>query len=283
MVSVDLETVLESLYLDDETKDVKIEMADGNLWAHANMLSAASEAIRGLLKHGSAQKRKCLTWKEHTLEVGRFFLRLLYTGTVVEEEWEGEQGGGGGPDSSKDAPIPLHLLLGAMAISKVFQVPHLLKPLTDVAKRRISSQSFDQICANAIDLDLTELRRACLQYAEQHGKMDLPKGTRLRAERDIHEADNADHADVPAGILGVVTFDESDDDELEIHWDNGQLNSLECGLDMIKVGMVKVVSGTVDMLFDRYQRGELSPQVIFELAPLWGPQKSTQVKRRKLL
>lgn len=274
MVSIDLETVYERLFQDDEGKDVKIELSDGTLWAHATMLGAASEAIQGMLKHGTAQQQKSLSWKEHACEVGRFFLRLLYTGTVAEDEWEG---------SYEGTQIPLHLLLGALAISKVFQVPHLLKPLTDVAKKRIVSKSFDQICTSAIDLDLTELRRCCLQYAEQHGKLELPRGTRLRAERDIHESDNADHADVPAGILGIVTFDESDDDDLEIHWDNGQLNSLECGLEMIRVGMVKVVSRTTELLFDRYQRGELSPQVIFELAPLWGPQRPYEAKRRKLI
>lgn len=278
MVSVDLETVLERLFMDEDAKDVRLEMSDGTLWAHSSMLGAASDAIKGMLKHGTAKHQKSLTWKEHSLEVGRFFLRLLYTGTISEDEWEE-----GRPEGVQEPQIPLHLLLGGLAIAKVFQVPHLLKPLTDVAKKRVATKTFDLICASSIDLDLTELRRCCLQYAESHGKLELPRGTRLRAERDIHEADNADHADVPKGILGVVTIDESDDDELEIHWDNGQLNSLECGMNMIKVGMIKVVSRTQELLFDRYQRGELSPQVIFELTPLWGPQRPYQAKRRKLI
>merc|ERR1719469_1532116 len=52
------------------------------LRAHSCMLCAASDAIRGMLRHGVALEDKKLFWREHPVEVGRFFLRLLYTGTV---------------------------------------------------------------------------------------------------------------------------------------------------------------------------------------------------------
>ncbi|CAE8690485.1 unnamed protein product [Polarella glacialis] len=64
-------------------------MSDGLLRAHSCILMAGSDAIRGMLRNGiaatSSQKR--LSWKEHPLSVGRFFLRLLYSGTVDESEW----------------------------------------------------------------------------------------------------------------------------------------------------------------------------------------------------
>jgi len=90
MVSADkLACLYEKLLVKDSTKDLEIEMSDGVLRAHSAILVAGSAAIEGMLKHGLAamESQQRLTWKEHTMEVGNFFLRLLYVGTVDEAEW----------------------------------------------------------------------------------------------------------------------------------------------------------------------------------------------------
>jgi len=153
MVSMEaLEALLEKLLQDEETKDVDIEMEDGTLRAHACMLCAASDAMRGMLRHGLAADRPRLSWREHPVEVGRFFLRLLYTGTVNEEEW------GSGDTECLSEETPLRLLLGGLAIAKMYQVPHLLHALTEALKRRLDDRTFNDVYSGAIKLDVTALR-----------------------------------------------------------------------------------------------------------------------------
>eukprot|EP00931_Biecheleriopsis_adriatica_P060600 TRINITY_DN36401_c0_g1_i1.p1 TRINITY_DN36401_c0_g1~~TRINITY_DN36401_c0_g1_i1.p1 ORF type:complete len:294 (-),score=55.47 TRINITY_DN36401_c0_g1_i1:35-853(-) len=271
---VEVVILLERLFADEETKDVRIDMCDGTIWAHSNILGAASDALRGVLRHGLAAQQKCLDWKEHSMEVGRFFLRLLYTGTVAEDDWAG---------AADSIDVPLRLILGGLALAKVYQVPHLLKPLTDVLKHRLNTSTFETICARAIDLDVTELRRFCLHFAETKGQGELPEGTRVRAELALHDcSDNEEAAAVSEGTLGVVNIDAGSTDERIIAWENGELNSIESGMKMISKGRIKVTSDAPN-LFGMYQRGELSPQVNFELAPLWGVQTTLNPKRRKLL
>ena len=103
---------------DDQSKDVEIEMLDGTLLAHSVMLRAGSDALQGILENTQAGPggRKRLSWKEHSLEVGKFFLQLLYTNTVAEE-WNRE-----GDDPGVEPP--LRLLLGSLAIAKMFVMQH---------------------------------------------------------------------------------------------------------------------------------------------------------------
>merc|ERR1719469_1269486 len=130
------------------------------LRAHSCMLCAASDAIRGMLRHGVALEDKKLFWREHPVEVGQFFLRLLYTGTVAEDEWRSDA------SDSHSSETPLRLLLGALSISKVYQVPHLLHALTEALKDRLDDTIFDEVYASAIQMDITVLRMTCLQYAQ---------------------------------------------------------------------------------------------------------------------
>eukprot|EP00928_Gymnodinium_smaydae_P079893 TRINITY_DN63724_c0_g1_i1.p1 TRINITY_DN63724_c0_g1~~TRINITY_DN63724_c0_g1_i1.p1 ORF type:complete len:294 (+),score=46.15 TRINITY_DN63724_c0_g1_i1:41-883(+) len=279
MVEVSVESLLDRLYMDDETKDVRIEMADGILWAHSNILGAASDAMKGVLRHVAVAQEKALSWREHSTEVGRFFLRLLYTGAVLETDWQHD---------AQDVEIPLRLLLGSLSLAKVFQVPHLLKPLTDVLKLRLDPCNFDKICTHAIDLDVTELRRACLQYAEKWGRLCL--GTIVRTETQLTEMSNKDAANVPNGTMGEVVKEESDgeDDEYDyddesknlfVKWDNDQGNDFDTALHLLRLGMITVVSGSV---YNSYLHGELSPQVNFELAALWGVPTAGAPKRKTL-
>eukprot|EP00929_Paragymnodinium_shiwhaense_P113404 TRINITY_DN81696_c0_g1_i1.p1 TRINITY_DN81696_c0_g1~~TRINITY_DN81696_c0_g1_i1.p1 ORF type:complete len:321 (-),score=27.02 TRINITY_DN81696_c0_g1_i1:40-1002(-) len=95
---------LSKLLADEDSKDLEIEMSDGTIRAHSLMLIAGSDAVRGLLKQASHAGASCkkLSWKEWPVDVGRFFLRLLYTGDVNEQEW--------GLDDQEDA-LPSRLII----------------------------------------------------------------------------------------------------------------------------------------------------------------------------
>jgi len=282
MGEVDPISVYERLLDDDELKDVNIEFSDGALRAHACVLSAASEAVKGILRNGTARESRALTWKEHDLKVGRFFLRLLYTGCVEERDWAepvsaavaGDSGGvasiasvasvasaseagiaratgptltlaapgrqvtasvpasavmtfqdgmrvrlqrdtnalahggscrfiaagtvgtvsgggksvvwplpSGGPSQGTvsleslrgnleavDSRPPLVLLTGAIAIAKVYQFPSMLGALTASIKKRLSVQTFDEICRSAIKDDIQVLRYHCMRFADSESK-----------------------------------------------------------------------------------------------------------------
>jgi len=273
MVSVEtLEGVLERLLADDDTKDVEIRMKDGTVWAHANMLGANSDAIKGMLRHGmeANNPQKKLSWHEHPVEVGRFFLRLLYTGTVSEEEWaEGNECSGSDKCGSlSDREVPLRLLLGSLAIAKVYQVPHLLHALTESLRCRLHDGVFDDICSQAIKLDVTALRLHCLRYAEQPHSRELKEGTRVKALRLI----TVDCALVHEGVMGTVNS------QNRVNWDNRFITRADLVRDMVEIVSVP----TSNRVYEMYQQKELSPEVLSELAALWGPVKPAFKRRRKL-
>lgn len=270
MVSVEaLEQLFERLLNDDDTKDVEIEMQDGIIRAHSCILYAASDAVRGMLSHGVAATEKKLCWREHPLEVGRFFLRLLYTGTVAEEEWGQE---GGKPQATMPEQTPLRLLMGALSIAKVYQVPHLIHALTEALKSRLDDDNFDDIYTNAIKMDITVLRLHCLRYAERSDDKEIVEGARVRALRHI----TVQNADVGVGSVGTVNSN------YVIEWDD--TGSIGYGTD------VELVRDMVDLIAcpkangvrQKYEAKELSPEVMFDLAALWGPPKPSTARRRTL-
>jgi len=260
-----METVLERLYADDETKDVEIEMCDGVLWAHSNVLGASSEAIQGMLRHGVAAAKKKLSWRENPMEVGRFVLRLLYTGTIVEDEWEGCDET---TERSAEREVPLRLILGGLSIAKVYQVPHLIHAFIEALKRRLTDDSFDDICSAAIKLDVMAVRLFCLRYAEQPHRNEIKDGARVKALRLI----TADCALVHEGVMGTVNS------QNRIQWDNRFITRADLVREMVEV----VSSPTMNRVHDLYKAKELSPEVMSELAGLWGPVDPV-VKRRRTL
>jgi len=264
MVSMEaLEALLEKLLQDEETKDVDIEMEDGTLRAHACMLCAASDAMRGMLRHGLAADRPRLSWREHPVEVGRFFLRLLYTGTVNEEEW------GSGDTECLSEETPLRLLLGGLAIAKMYQVPHLLHALTEALKRRLDDRTFNDVYSGAIKLDVTALRLHCLRYAEKSDAKDIVEGARVRALQHI----TVQNADVPEGSIGRVNANRV------ILWDDtgsiGYGTDVEMVKDMVQLEYSPQSNGVRDMFMSK----DLAPEVMFELAALWGTPEPTARRR----
>lgn len=230
----------ERLFCDGETKDVKIETRDGILWAHSVILTTASDVIAGLLRNGVAAvaSQKQLSWKDHPKALGHFFLRLVYTGTVDPDDWNGRRqelrsvlfdisetlgiffdddlnvrSVGDGSQAFhrgikehyraasvagqsivstkelvaivKDAKnsrlkfitiefvpsdiyVPLELLLGSLAIAKMYMFQDVLAVIVRSLRRRIGPDTLDVICSAAIATDLTSLRMDCLQYSREN-------------------------------------------------------------------------------------------------------------------
>ena len=63
----------------------------------------------------------------------------------------------------KTAPIPF--LLGAMALAKLYLIPHILQMATQALKYRLSYDNFDQVCGASIQWEVTVMRLHCVQYA----------------------------------------------------------------------------------------------------------------------
>jgi len=265
-----MEDFYERLLADDQTKDVEIHMLDGTVRAHSAILCVASDAIRGMLSHGEAVagSAKQLSWREHSLEVGRFFLQLLYTGTV--ERVDGE--------------VPLRVLLGSLGIAAVYLVPHLCHAVTEALKRRLSDNTFDEICAAAIKLDVTALRLHCLHHAQRDPKEvrleDLRDGMSVRALRRI----TVEAARVPRGDVGKVVVDreevgeeaENGPADVRIEWESGYANSADRVLDALEA----VRRQGDRTLRERYEAKELSPEVMSELAAIWGAPMPPAKRRR---
>eukprot|EP00927_Polykrikos_kofoidii_P084641 TRINITY_DN898_c0_g1_i1.p1 TRINITY_DN898_c0_g1~~TRINITY_DN898_c0_g1_i1.p1 ORF type:complete len:399 (-),score=61.71 TRINITY_DN898_c0_g1_i1:97-1293(-) len=355
---------------DDETKDVVLDMLDGQLRAHSVVLCAGSEAIRGMLRNGVAAADgrtapKHLSWREHPMDVGRFFLRLLYTGTVDNEDWattpivpqaatattateddaalaahladespthvshrEAEERmhdtrgdsvartsgrsdsvpasapldagigedvitrrvphrtvGLQGDDEENQHRVPLRLLMGALGIATLYMVRHLMPVLTNALRHRITSSTFDIICAGAIQMDVTALRLHCLQFAQmdiyQLKLDDVREGMRVRAVRPI----TVQSACVPRGSLGtaVVQVETDDSDvtrpEVVIQWDCNFVNSVRRVLSSIEVVDHR---HTVASVKQQYEAETLSPVVMSELAALWGTPRPHGKRRRQI-
>lgn len=255
---------------DEDTKDVEIEMQDGKLYAHSCMLSVASESMRALLRSGDATVNKQLHWKDHTVEVGRFFMRLLYTGTVAEDEWSPGDDTKSGKFACQETP--LRLLLGGLSIAKAQYVPHLLHALTEALRDRLDDENFDEICAGAIRLNITALRLHCLRYAEGSATREIVEGDRVRALRHI----TVQNADVAEGTIGIVNGAKA------IEWIT-ELGSIgyETDVELVK-GMVQLVSmSDPNRVKERYLAKELAPEVMFELGSLWGAAEGQLSSSRK--
>lgn len=184
MVQVDVEGIYERLLTSSEDKDVEIKMADGSLWAHSVILSASSDAIAGMLKNGIAATSKQLNWQEHPMIIGRFVLRLMYTGTLAPEEWKN--------DSHSSSDIPLQFLLGGIAISKMYMMHHVLAPLTKAVQERISLQTFNDILTFSIKQDVSVLRFGCMQLATQPGDTLVVEGCGLKEFNGVYRREGQD-------------------------------------------------------------------------------------------
>jgi len=296
-------SVYERLLAADTGKDVEIMMSDGTLWAHSAILSASSDAIGGMLKHGKAAAAKKLHWSEHTTVVGKFVLRLMYTGTPFPEEWEGAYPGS---DAGTDE-IPLQLVMDAFEVTKVYMVPHLLAELTEVLKDKVAVSTFNDICSFAIKHDVQALRNSCLQFVTE--SMEPDGGVLCLARRD----------DITVEGCGIERFNGTyrlehvtGTGEKQYRMVDGSIHTIFCGSDppywflaeeyietfyyvespdgrLLHTGWRRTTgegqAGAPLVRWARciraaYDAEAFAPEVMVELAPLLGQRK--RAKRRRL-
>ena len=252
------------LFADDDTKDVEIEMLDGSILAHAAVLSIHSDALRGLLKHGVSQAnaQKQLSWKEHTADVGRFLLQLIYT-IATESDMEEKE---------------LQTLLGALEIANMYVIDWPMQKLVNAAKSRLKEETFDSICSTAINRDLTVLRLHCTEWAQREGKRCLIVGERVKAIKKIRWIEPPD-AIVEAGSLGEIGRGPRWG-MLIVWWlkDNSKYRE-HCAISILKKvanQVENVMAAERSGVRDKYNNSE----VMSELASVWGPPTQSRKRRR---
>merc|ERR1712232_716653 len=92
----------------------------------------------------------------------RFFSRLLYTGQVASEDWEG----------AADERPPLDLILAATSLSKTYQVEGFLPLMLERLKALLTDSNFEDVMQFAINLDIAPLRFYCVKYAEKSNAIE---------------------------------------------------------------------------------------------------------------
>lgn len=267
-----VDEIYERLLEDEETKDVEIEFCNGTLFAHGLILGVNSEPIRMILRQGinsAPVDKKRLSWREYTVEVGRFLLRLLYTGTVNESDWEASCSPEEACRNESTSETPLHLLLGALAIVKVYDVKHLIFALTEALKLRLNDENFNQICSLAIAHDVTSLRLECINYAKKPCQRKLRDGTRVKATRLI----TVDCAMVQVGTMGTVNALN------RINWDNRFITRA----DLVQDAIEAVSAPGANRIEEMFQAQEFSPEVMTELSSCWALRSEKAAKRRRTL
>jgi len=299
-------SLYERILADDETKDVDIEMSDGMLRAHSLVLCASSDAIKGMLRSGfmAGESQKKLSWREQDLETGRFFLRILYTGSFSEEDSHSSKRPKEATTADdKQREIPLDMLVGAFSIAKMYLVTPLLGELVHALKRRLSIKTFDFICAAAIKFDSTPLRFHCVEYAKNSGQTLIWSGGDAQLEGNAAtgnglvgfnriDAMGVDRRETLVGFTigtqislsirgqkyqGSVKKEPCENSHGEICFKTtaGYPDNIHDGTSKI------IIPHGQDDIFNMFRAGTLSPQVQSELTGLWDEQP-TKRRRREL-
>lgn len=252
----------------------------------------------------SAESQKRLSWLEHSMETGRFFLRLLYTGTVCEVDWDVSKCGSQAMLLIEDVrqQVPIHILLGAFSIAKMYLVTPLLGDLVQALKRRLSAKTFDAICAVAIEMDSTPLRFHCMEYAKNCRETLLWSGG---------DAQREGNAATGNGLVGFNRIDAMGIDRkstlmsftigsklsLTINGEGheGSVQKKPCEnshgeicfqtnaqyVDNIHDGTFKLTVSHGDDIFELFRAGSLSSQVQMELEGLFD-ERFAKRRRRKM-
>ena len=159
-------TLTEKLFKqEDDQKDVALSGDGGAIRAHSFVLSAASEPFACILKNGTEQRTRTISFPGVNVVTLKVFLRLLYTGCISKGDWdehgegEGEQAGLG--RRSRTDRVPLNVLLDVAGFSKRYMANTVLPLLLQVLKVRLYNswetynvQVFVQIFSGAIRYDL---------------------------------------------------------------------------------------------------------------------------------
>ena len=174
-------TLNEKLWMqEDNQKDVALSGDGGMIRAHSFVLSAASEAFAGILKHRT-ENHDFPGVNVVTLKV---FLRLLYTGCVSKDDWEdrsdGEGDGRSSPSKSRTDRLPLNILLDVAGFAKKYMATTVLPLLLQVLQVRLDNsfmnhnvQVFVTIFSGAITHDLRPLLMAGLDRAKRFEELKV--------------------------------------------------------------------------------------------------------------
>ena len=183
-------TLNEKLFMqEDDQKDVALSGDGGAIRAHSFVLSAASEPFACILKNGTEQRTRTISFPGVNVVTLKVFLRLLYTGCISKGDWdehgegEGEQAGLG--RRSRTDRVPLNVLLDVAGFSKRYMANTVLPLLLQVLKVRLYNscstrnvQVFVQVLSGAITHDLRPILMAGLELAKRFKE--------LRVQYDSH-------------------------------------------------------------------------------------------------
>jgi len=125
-----------------------------------------ASAVRGYVVSHSCEERM-----PHEIDVWRYFDGTTHVADVekiVIQVTEPEQ------------RVPLALLIGSLAIARMYLFQDLVEVLVPALKSRLSSLTFDAISQAAIKTDTQSLRVHCLQFAQQDSN-----GVRPMYESDL--------------------------------------------------------------------------------------------------
>jgi len=166
-----------------------------------------------------------------------------------------------------ESEVPLHLLLGCLSLSKMYQISQVLHSTIEALKTRLNDDTFDDICRAAIKDDVTALRFDCLQYVQAPGARAIAPGLCVETLEPTEYQGRVVQAGSLANVIRVGG-------KLWISYVVGQHIFVQVGTHEDNL---KVVSKVKAM----FLRQGLSPEVMFELVMVWGPPSSAP-KRRKI-
>jgi len=90
-VAPEVVEIWEHAFLDESTKDITVIAKDGSVKVHGMFLSALSDAFKAMLAHDLQEGRLRQVKLEHfTKDQLQFFFRFAYTGQVEPREWPKE-------------------------------------------------------------------------------------------------------------------------------------------------------------------------------------------------
>lgn len=178
----------ESLFADEEGKDVELMCIDGSVRSHSLLLKQMSEPLKAMLTVDMKEKRSnCIQMPNYNMRTVKFILRFLYTGQVDDTDFQGavepvraapsieeciEEGLAYGDvdfdfdNLRNEAAIPLDVMLSAASFAQQYQMISFQSFMLEQLKSKLSSRTFETVLGHAIQSDMTPLKLACLKYAE---------------------------------------------------------------------------------------------------------------------
>lgn len=273
----------ESLFLDDSGKDVELKARDGSVWAHTLILAQMSEPIKSMLNAGMAEQRtKTIQMKSFSTAHLRFILRFVYTGHIEPADWDGGAARSR-PGVGRKLPAAPRKKLGPLSRSG--------------GRGCTSAASAESLAPPTASLAAGRLRRRTGSSLGSLAPVAVIAGS-AKASSDRSESSEGDSDDedicgvVPLDLLlGGLSFAKQYQmpglvnvilDYIRIRLTQGNFEKVMQRAIAIDMSPLKLMclkhaerNGKIKQAFDR---GELSPEVMFELHALWTPPRSKKAR-----